>query len=62
MIRDYWGGATLNTAVGDSVTSSGEYDSLVDMGTMDDIGMGMDFEVYNMEMGAFGNWNRGSWL
>jgi hypothetical protein len=42
----------------------GEYDFLQDMEDMgeNDIWMGMDFEVNDMEMGALGNWNEGSWL
>ena len=42
--------------------TGGEYDFLNDMEDVGDIGMGMDFEVSDMEMGAFGNWNGESWL
>jgi len=51
-------GVTAST--GDA--TGGEYDFLNDMENIGEIGMGMDFEVSEMEMGAFGNWNGESWL
>jgi hypothetical protein len=54
------GGQEMN---GELIAATGwEYDLLQDMEDMgeNDIWMGMDFEVNDMEMGAFGNWNGGS--
>jgi hypothetical protein len=57
------GGQEVNGEL-NGAAAGGEYDFLQDMEDMgeNDIWMGMDFEVNDMEMGAFGNLNEGSWL
>ncbi len=48
--------------VNDVVAAGGEYNCLQSMWDANDMGLGMDLEMDDMEIGEFGNWNEGSYF